>query len=225
MSAIPTTTETAAPRWPTPVNRNGAATSQAPNAARVTGIDVQEAVLAKAAVLVRDRGLAERIALRRVEPDGRLPFADGSLDAVFSKETIVYVGDKAALLREAYRVLRPGGWLLVSDWYSGGRLTDAALGFWREAAGVHTDLVPLEEQAALLARAGFVDVAATDRNAWYREASVRDARRMRTTERARIEAALGEAGAGNLVERARMTAAMVGRDWLRAGHLRGRKPG
>jgi hypothetical protein len=117
------------------------------------------------------------------------------------------------------------GWLLVSDWYSGGRLTDAALGFWREAAGVHADLVPLEGQAALLARAGFVDVAATDRSAWCREASLRDARRMRTTERARIEAALGEAGAGNLVERARMTAAMVGRDWLRAGHLRGRKPG
>ena len=46
-------------------------------AARVTGIDVQEAVLTKAAALVRGRGLAERVLLRHVGP-GPLPFAPDS---------------------------------------------------------------------------------------------------------------------------------------------------
>jgi ubiquinone/menaquinone biosynthesis C-methylase UbiE len=197
---------------------------EAHGAARVTGVDVQDLVLAKAAALVRERGLAERVVLRRTDA-GLLPFADGSFDAVFSKETIVYVADKAALFREAFRVLRPGGWLLVSDWYPGDRLSEAALAFWREAAGVRVALVPLEEQAALLRQVGFTEVVSTDRSAWFREASLRDAERLRTTDRPGLEAALGEAGAENLIERARMTAVMVGRGWLRPGHLRGRKPG
>lgn len=198
---------------------------EAHGAARVTGIDVQEAVLAKAAALVRGRGLAERILLRHVG-SGPLPFADGSFDAVFSKETIVYVADKAALFREVCRVLRPGGWLLTSDWYPGDEEPEPpAAEFWRELAGVRAGLLPLAAQAAMLGAAGFVDVAATDRSAWYREASRRDARRMRTTDRPGLVVALGEEGAEALVERARVTAAMVGRGWLRPGHLRGRKPG
>src|SRR5215213_10397260 len=36
-------------------------------AARVTGVDVQDVVLAKAAALVRERGLAERVVLGRTD--------------------------------------------------------------------------------------------------------------------------------------------------------------
>jgi SAM-dependent methyltransferase len=199
---------------------------EAHGAARVAGVDVQHAVLARAAALVREAGLADRIALRHVEPDGALPFADGSFDAVFSKETIVYVADKAALFGEVRRVLRLGGWLLASDWYPGEEEPPpAALEFWRELAGVRAGLAPLAAQAAMLRAAGFVDVAATDRTAWYRKASRRDAERLRTTDRPGLVAALGEEGAEALIERARVTAAMVGRGWLRPGHLRGRRPG
>lgn len=48
---------------------------------------------------------------------------------------------------------------------------------------------------------------------------------MRTTDRPGLVVALGEERAEDLVDRARVTAAMVGRGWLRPGHLRGRKPG
>ncbi|HEX6737207.1 MAG TPA: class I SAM-dependent methyltransferase, partial [Vicinamibacteria bacterium] len=46
---------------------------------------------------------------------GRLPFGEGRFDLVVAALLLSFVGDAGAVLAEAARVLRPGGWLLVSD--------------------------------------------------------------------------------------------------------------
>lgn len=66
------------------------------------GLDPSAAMLARA----RDRRENVVWLLGRAE---ELPLLDGSLDLVFSVDTIHHVGDKAAFYREAARVLRPGG--------------------------------------------------------------------------------------------------------------------
>jgi ubiquinone/menaquinone biosynthesis C-methylase UbiE len=43
-----------------------------------------------------------------------LPFADGSFDAVISIEVIEHVPDGRRMIAECYRVLRPGGWCIIS---------------------------------------------------------------------------------------------------------------
>jgi len=84
----------------------------------VTGVDVEPGVLDRGRAHVAEAGLGDRIGFAQVAP-GPLPFPPGAFDVVFSKDAIVHIHDKASIMREAFRVLRPGGWLVASDWLIG----------------------------------------------------------------------------------------------------------
>lgn len=49
-----------------------------------------------------------------LRPDGTVPAADADFDAVVSTQVLEHVADPALYLREAQRVLRPGGRLMLS---------------------------------------------------------------------------------------------------------------
>jgi SAM-dependent methyltransferase len=49
-----------------------------------------------------------------IAPDGTLPEPDAGVDAVLSTQVLEHVADPAAYLAESFRVLRPGGRLLLS---------------------------------------------------------------------------------------------------------------
>jgi ubiquinone/menaquinone biosynthesis C-methylase UbiE len=81
--------------------------------ARVTGVDPSPAMLA----LAERRGTGVELAAGDALS---LPVEDATFDAAVSTQVYEYVADIAAALREARRVLRPGGRLLVldTDWDS-----------------------------------------------------------------------------------------------------------
>lgn len=66
----------------------------------------------------QDRGLAERVSFRTLEDEEykSLPFQDASFDGVTFLESVCHVPDKAALMRELSRVLKPGCRLGGMDW-------------------------------------------------------------------------------------------------------------
>lgn len=79
---------------------------------RVTGIDLTPAMLAEAEALTARRGLA--VTFRQMDAQN-LQFADGSFDAVVSRNLTWTLPDPARAYAEWHRVLRPGGVLLNFD--------------------------------------------------------------------------------------------------------------
>lgn len=101
---------------------------------RVTGIDATPAQLAIANRHLdwhRDRFGYARSNVRFVEGDierlGELDLAEGGFDAIVSNCVINLVADKAAVLRAAHRLLKPGGELYFSDVYADRRVHGALL--------------------------------------------------------------------------------------------------
>ncbi|HEX2170852.1 MAG TPA: methyltransferase domain-containing protein [Dehalococcoidia bacterium] len=80
-------------------------------AAEVTGIDFSEPFLATAAERCRD---LPQVGFRRADATATgLP--DGCAEIVFERALIHHLADRAALVREAHRLLVPGGTYLVQD--------------------------------------------------------------------------------------------------------------
>jgi ubiquinone/menaquinone biosynthesis C-methylase UbiE len=191
----------------------------------VTGIDVEDTVLANARSLVARAGLEARIGLSKVAP-GPLPFPPGSFDVVFSKDSIVHIADKHALMREVFRVLKPGGRFIASDWLIGhDGPPSAEMAAYIEAEGLNFGMASAARYADAMRRAGFGEIAIESRNAWYREVAQQELERLRGPVGAAAARVVGQDFvAQNIAIWERMIPV------LRSGehcptHLRARKPG
>jgi cyclopropane fatty-acyl-phospholipid synthase-like methyltransferase len=83
--------------------------------ASVTGITVSGEEVRSGTALAQARGVADLVRFEQVDAM-RLPYADGSFDAVWAIEALMYMPDRAECLREVHRVLAPGGRLVFTDY-------------------------------------------------------------------------------------------------------------
>jgi arsenite methyltransferase len=86
-----------------------------------------------------------------------MPMDSSSVDVVVSNCVINLAPDKSVVFREAYRILRPGGRLVVSDTVTEGnfKVDPKDLKAWAECVA---GALPEDEYVDLIKKAGFVDL-------------------------------------------------------------------
>jgi SAM-dependent methyltransferase len=121
------------------------------------GLDMTDEMLALAEENRRKSGLANVEFLKgEIE---NIPLPDGSVDVIISNCVINLSGDKDRVLKEAFRVLRPGGRFAVSDVVVRGDVPAAIRESMELWAGCIAGALSDREYADKLARAGFTDIA------------------------------------------------------------------
>lgn len=127
----------------------------------VTGFDLNPHAVASATHAASSSGLGSSVRFEHCDVSQPLPFTDGALDAVFANDVLCHVPHRPALLKEIFRVLRPGARLLFSDaLIIGGVLSHSEIAT-RSSIGPYF-FSPPGENERLLSAAGFTVLSVRD---------------------------------------------------------------
>ncbi len=123
---------------------------------RVIGVDMTPEMVARSREIARDAGFANvEFRLGEIE---HLPVADNSVDVIISNCVINLSPDKPAVFREAFRVLRPGGRLAVSDVVATAELPEEWLADMQLLSACISGAATVDEVEAMLCAAGFAGI-------------------------------------------------------------------
>ena len=119
------------------------------------GVDMTDEMLALANSHKEKAGVKNATFLKGTIEN--VPLPDASVDVVISNCVINLAEDKGAVIKEAFRVLKPGGRFAVADMVELEPLEPAIKNSLDQWAGCLSGTIPIEDYRAALVAAGFVD--------------------------------------------------------------------
>jgi arsenite methyltransferase len=137
------------------------------SAGRVIGVDMTEEMVDKAEGIARDYGY-RNVEFRLGEIE-KLPVEAESVDAIISNCVINLSPDKSRVFREAYRALKPGGRLTVSDIVSEGAIPDEIKNDPDAWTGCIAGALERQEYLEKIRKAGFADIQILSSREFYVE--------------------------------------------------------
>jgi ubiquinone/menaquinone biosynthesis C-methylase UbiE len=142
----------------------------------VTGVDLTAEFCAAARALNGATGLADRVTI--IEGSAlALPVPDNAFDRAYSQNVIMNIADKPQFYREAFRALRPGGVMALSNLCAGNGVALIYPVPWAETAATSFLATPAEMEADLRA-AGFAIASFRDTTTEVEPATRRNRERL-----------------------------------------------
>ena len=123
---------------------------------RVIGLDMTPAMIERARRSADAAGLTQ-VEFRLGQADA-MPVEDDTVDVILSNCVINLAEDKGMVFEEAYRVLKPGGRLSISDMVTAGPLPMSLRSDPQMWAGCINGALPEREYLDLVRQAGFLDI-------------------------------------------------------------------
>jgi ubiquinone/menaquinone biosynthesis C-methylase UbiE len=124
---------------------------------KVIGVDMTEEMVKKAKETAAKHGYGN-VEFKLGDIEG-LPIEDNSIDIIISNCVINLAPDKERVFQEAYRVLKPGGRIMISDIVTEGELSEEVKQSLEAWAGCVAGTLEKDQYLALIKRVGFRNVA------------------------------------------------------------------
>lgn len=125
----------------------------------VIGIDMTPEMIAKARKNAKKKYPTVEFRLGKIE---KLPVADNSVDVIISNCVINLSPDKPKVFKEAFRVLKPGGRLMVSDVVITNQLPEELMNSIGAYVGCLSGAIMKGRYLGTIKKAGFKDVKILD---------------------------------------------------------------
>jgi phosphoethanolamine N-methyltransferase len=191
--------------------------------AKVVGIDLEAPLIHRAQHAAARHGLEDQCRFETVEA-GPLTFDDGSFDIVLSSGALTQTSGAPDIVRDCFRILRPGGFLTCYEWMRTEKEYSEDMLYWFKMEELTFELQTLDAFRDMYEAAGFVDIESIDASEWYRAESRREYELIKGDLYPRMVELLGQESADHFVEDWRSMVVVCESGEMRQGYCRGKKP-